>query len=122
VGPADFGRYHCEGDGGEISRDIVIGAALSAADLPTAGIRLDQNYPNPFNPSTEIAFRIDREQYVRLAVYDAAGRQVALLVDEVVSAGEHRTLWQAEGLPSGVYFYWLRTDGGNLAGKAMLVK
>ena len=59
---------------------------------------------------------------VRLAVYDAAGRQVALLVDEVVSAGEHRALWQAEGLPSGVYFYWLQTADRNLAGKAMLVK
>lgn len=42
-----------------------------------------------------------------LTVYDVLGREVATLVDGRKEAGEHVVTWNAEGVPSGVYFYRL---------------
>ena len=76
------------------------------AELPKE-FRLDQNYPNPFNPQTTIAFDLPRAGRVTLSVYDALGREVALLVSEMRPAGRHQLTWNASALPSGIYFYRL---------------
>ena len=64
--------------------------------------------PNPFNPATEIFFRLDRPDRVRLDVFDVRGRRVATLLDESLNAGEHRVRWQARDLSTGVYYYRLQ--------------
>jgi hypothetical protein len=122
VGAADYGVYHCEGDGLN-SRTVTIEETLPSSDVPGARIAvLEQNRPNPFNPVTEFAFRLDDEARVSLKVYDLAGREVADLVDGVLSAGGHRVQWQPERLPSGTYLYQLRTDGVELSRKCVLQK
>jgi hypothetical protein len=68
---------------------------------------LGQNYPNPFNPTTEIAYTVAESGVVRLLVYDGLGREVAVLVDGTVEAGRHTALWDATGMPSGMYVYRL---------------
>ncbi|MEM1093742.1 MAG: T9SS type A sorting domain-containing protein [Bacteroidota bacterium] len=70
-------------------------------------IRLEGNYPNPFNPSTVLRFTLPAAQQVRLAVYDALGREVAVLRDGVLTAGTHEATFEAAGLPSGLYLYRL---------------
>ncbi|MBI2278941.1 MAG: T9SS type A sorting domain-containing protein [Candidatus Brennerbacteria bacterium] len=72
--------------------------------LLPASYSLHQNYPNPFNPSTTIEFTLPDRSHIRLAVYNVIGQEVATLIDEEVSAGTHRTTWDASGLPSGIYF------------------
>ncbi|HEX7070344.1 MAG TPA: T9SS type A sorting domain-containing protein [Rhodothermales bacterium] len=72
-----------------------------------------QNYPNPFQGYTSIAFTLARPEDVRLEVFDAMGRRVGTLVNGHVSAGLHRVAFDAESLPSGVYFY--RLLSGNSA-------
>jgi len=72
---------------------------------------LMQNYPNPFNAETEIRFRITDYGFVRLEVADVLGREVATLVNEKLGPGTYRRHWSAQGLPSGVYFYKLKTEG-----------
>jgi len=37
-------------------------------------------------------------------IYNVLGREVATLVDEDLPAGLHRRDWDAEGMPSGVYY------------------
>ena len=69
---------------------------------------LKQNYPNPFNPSTTIGYSIPAETKVTLVVFDVLGRKVATLVDAVQPAGFHSCCWQANDMPSGVYFYRLK--------------
>lgn len=76
---------------------------------------LAQNYPNPFNPHTAIEFSLPQAGQVRLAVYDMAGREIAVLVQERLSAGGHRVTWQGtdhdgRAAASGVYFYRLQAE------------
>ena len=42
---------------------------------------------NPFNPTTNIKFDIPKSSEVKLIIYDALGREVAILVDEKLNAG-----------------------------------
>ncbi len=72
-----------------------------------ASFQLNQNYPNPFNPRTIISFRIPTEERVTLRVYDILGREVRVLVDGVLGAGEHRYQFDGTGLATGVYIYRL---------------
>jgi hypothetical protein len=66
---------------------------------------LAQNYPNPFNPSTTIKFSIPEATMVTLAVYNALGEEVSLLVDRFMESGIHQVNFEAVGLNSGMYFY-----------------
>jgi len=88
-----------------------------------AGFELKQNYPNPFNPSTTIEFNVPKPSFVKIKVFDAIGRQVALLADEYKQAGNYKISYDAGRLSSGVYFYNITTDNGFTATKKMtLVK
>ncbi len=78
--------------------------------IPTE-LSLDQNYPNPFNPTTTIAFALPSDQIVTLKVYNAIGQEVATLVNEFKTAGRYSAVWDAKGIPSGVYF--CRLQAGN---------
>jgi xylan 1,4-beta-xylosidase len=66
-------------------------SATSVGELKTSQIpgrfALDQIFPNPFNPSTTIELRIANRELVHLSIFDALGRNIATLVDEVRSAG-----------------------------------
>ena len=68
---------------------------------------LHQNYPNPFNPSTVISYQLPVSGRVRLAVFDALGREIAVLVDANLSSGTHSATFQSNDISSGIYFYQL---------------
>ena len=81
-----------------------------------------QNYPNPFNPSTTIEFGIPKESAVRLEVYNALGERVGVLLERTMGAGYHSVVFDAGGLPSGIYFYRLLGGDVNVIKKMMLVR
>ncbi len=66
---------------------------------------LEQNYPNPFNPSTTIEYSVPATGLVELKIYSILGEEIAVLVNETQPAGKYRILFNAQNLPSGVYFY-----------------
>jgi len=66
-------------------------------------------YPNPGNPNFSIRFDLPTRSDIRLAVYNVLGQQVAVLAYGWHDAGSHQLIWQADGLPSGIYF--VRLDG-----------
>ncbi len=79
---------------------------------------LSQNYPNPFNPTTVIHYSLQKQSLVRVKVYDAIGREIAVLLNNVRDAGNHNIEFDANyysGLSSGIYFYKLEafSPGGN---------
>jgi hypothetical protein len=83
---------------------------------------LGQNYPNPFNPSTTISYKIPRDVFVSIKVYDVSGRVVATLVNETRKAGVYNTAFTAGNLSSGIYFYVLKAGDFLQAKKLVLLK
>ena len=90
-------------------------------DLPKTA-KLDQNYPNPFNPTTTIQYTLSLSEQVRLSVYDMLGREVAVIVNDLKSAGQHTAVWDASNLSSGIYIYSLRTESSRMTRKMTLMK
>jgi len=84
--------------------------------------RLRQNYPNPFNPATTVEFELAARQHVVLDVYDTTGRRVTRLVDGPREPGTHRTVFDAAGLPSGVYWVRLSSPGYALSRSMVLLR
>jgi hypothetical protein len=73
--------------------------------------------PNPYARSTTIAYALAEAGDVRLAVYDALGRQVALLVDEERGPGTCAVTFDGSALPPGTYLYRIETCGQTATGQ-----
>ncbi len=84
--------------------------------------RLQQNYPNPFNPTTTIEFSVPQRAQVSLKLYDLLGREVDTLVDKELTPGEYKVVFEARGLPSGLYFYRIQAPGFVQTRKLTLLK
>ena len=91
-------------------------------DVSPTEFLLEQNYPNPFNPTTTIAFAIPKEAHVMLRIFDMLGRRVFTLVDDTLQRGAYRVVFDAAGLPSGIYFYRIEAAGFTCMRKLTLLK
>jgi len=100
---------------------FLITSLISTRDASAQAI-LHQSYSNPSNPQTIINYQLLESSHVSLKVYDILGRAVATLVDEWETAGNHRAIFSAANLSSGVYFYNLRVGGFNETGKLLFIK
>ncbi|MCX6159296.1 MAG: T9SS type A sorting domain-containing protein [Ignavibacteriae bacterium] len=83
---------------------------------------LGQNYPNPFNPRTTIGYKIPKDGFVSIKVYDITGREIAKIVNEYKKAGTYESVFTADRLASGVYFYVLQAGDFVQAKKLVLLK
>ena len=110
---SDMGAY----SGAEIAVDV----DEPAFQLPRF-FRLGQNYPNPFNASTRIRYELPEQAQVKLDIYDILGRKVTTIEEGMRPAGYHQVLWIADAVPSGIYFYRLKTGDYVDAKKMLLVK
>jgi hypothetical protein len=84
-------------------------------------------YPNPFTHTTAIRYYVRRGGFVRLGIYDVAGRLVRVLDASARSRGWCSVEWDGRDgasvrLPAGVYF--LRLEAGELStsGKVLLLR
>ncbi|RMG61626.1 MAG: T9SS C-terminal target domain-containing protein, partial [Calditrichaeota bacterium] len=135
VAPGDYGSYRCRIDSSGqtiFSRDVIIGDVLTGIEPEDGGLpgvsalptrfELGQNYPNPFNPTTTIPYALPQASPVRLVLYDALGRQVAVLVDGHQAAGRHQVRLDASQLAAGIYFYRLQAGPFVQMKKLVLIK
>lgn len=103
------------------------GVTSISSDVPGSFV-LYQNYPNPFNPTTKIRFdvppdsRFRGNDYVVLKIYDALGKDIAVLVNQQLKPGTYEVTWNASGFPSGVYFYKLIAGNYTCTKKLVLIK
>ena len=89
--------------------------------------KLLPNYPNPFNAYTVIPYRLQRRQYITLAIYDIRGRLVRTLVQGDFEPGEHRAIWDGTNqrfiqVSSGVYLCRLVGDRFSQSRKIVLLR
>ncbi|MEO5617904.1 MAG: hypothetical protein ABIS67_09040, partial [Candidatus Eisenbacteria bacterium] len=87
---------------------------VMSAIPPLAILALAPAAPNPIRTSALMRYSLGREAHVRLAIFDIAGRQVAVLVDEPQAAGDHAVRWDAGRVLNGAYLGRLeevRADG-----------
>ena len=120
----------------EAAEDILVGCVIDGVlygDTTVVGVEnnnqmipnefvLYQNYPNPFNPSTVISWQLAAGSYVTLKVYDVLGREVITLVNRYYVTGKYKVNFNANGLPSGVYFYRLISGSFTASKKLILMK
>ena len=83
---------------------------------------LEQNYPNPFNPATIISYQIAADSRVELDVFNILGQKVVELVNEHQVAGKYSVNFKAQDLPSGIYFYSIKTEENRAIKKMTLLK
>jgi len=102
----------CGSDGS----DIATGSIAMVPDVPSR-LLVEPAFPNPFVASTSVRFAMPQRGSVRAAVYDIAGRRVAVLLNGTREAGWHRLDWfgtddQGHEVAAGVYFVRVETGAG----------
>ncbi|MER3524352.1 MAG: hypothetical protein C4326_09865 [Ignavibacteria bacterium] len=107
------------------------GSASWSGPLPTdvriseqlpSEFALKQNYPNPFNPTTVIEYQVARAEFVSLKVYNLLGQEMATLVQDVKEPGTYAVQWNAESVPSGIYFAKMQAGTFTQTRRMMVVK
>ncbi|MBK7630385.1 MAG: T9SS type A sorting domain-containing protein [Ignavibacteriales bacterium] len=92
-------------------------------DVVPTQFYVDQNYPNPFNPSTQIKFGITEAANIDLRIYDALGREVAVLIsNQFMGAGSYNVKFDASNLASGTYVYRMTAGANTVSRKMQLLK
>lgn len=87
--------------------------------------KFGQNYFNPFNPATTIKYQIPdraRNDNVYLKVFDVLGREVKTLLNKTQLPGNYEITFDASKLPSGVYYYQLKSGEFLDTRKMLLLK
>ncbi|OHA62594.1 MAG: hypothetical protein A2117_00955 [Candidatus Wildermuthbacteria bacterium GWA2_46_15] len=120
---SDTNHILARAEGAAVGNYYVIVGATAVDFLPEINLFLAQNYPNPFNPTTTIQFILPVAQNVSLRVYDALGRERAVLIkNEVLSAGRQQFVFDGSTFSSGAYFYRLETTQAVLQKSMILLK
>ena len=108
--------------GGEADFDVTTSVEENVNDISSKPFL--QNFPNPFNEITHISFSLHKSQKASLKVFDISGREVAKLVNhKFLENGRHTIKWEASHLESGMYFFRLVLEDGQIySGKMILMQ
>ena len=92
-----------------------------APDAP-ADYALGAVHPNPSRAEARVAYTLPRAGAIRLAVYDALGREVAVLADGLHGAGAHEAVLDGAALAPGVYVVVLEGEGARATAKLTILR
>jgi len=87
-----------------------ISSPVALPDAPEV-FSLQAPYPNPAARRATLSYQLPEAADVRMTLYDALGRTVAVLVDQRMEAGAHEHVLTTGNLAAGLYFY--RVDAGS---------
>jgi len=90
--------------------------------VATSQLELFGNFPNPFNSTTIISFYVPNTMPVQIDIVNILGNKIATILDEVLPAGYHEALFQADKFSSGVYFYLWQSPTNKFIKKMVLTK
>jgi hypothetical protein len=95
---------------------------INDSNLIPSEFHLFHNYPNPFNSQTTLIYNLPQFGPVTLSIYNVMGQKMATIVDGMQEAGEHRAVWNADKVPSGIYFTRLEMGEKNQTLRMVLLK
>ena len=98
---------------------------ISGNNVNELSYSLEQNYPNPFNSVTFIRYTVPKDGLVKIRVYDALGKEVALLVNGTKQRGTYSIEFDGndfKGISSGIYYYKMEAGDFTDIKKMVLVK
>lgn len=95
------------------------GVATDDPLLLPSDYTLTGNYPNPFREQTRIGYELPQSISVLITIFDAMGREIWTLDSEEQAAGRYEVIFDADGLPSGTYFYRLTAGSITKVGRAV---
>ena len=98
----------------EVSTTVTRGPDAGALGLSMAGA-------NPTAGDVSLTLTVDRPRDVRVVVYDAVGRQVAVLHDGPLAMGTHPVAGQLD-VASGAYLVRAETEGATVAQRLTVVR
>lgn len=81
-----------------------------------------RSYPNPVSESTTVEFSLDNGGWVELAVCNALGSVVDVIMNDHLDAGHYRISWAPHHLPDGMYFYRLRCGNHYLPVQQLIIQ
>jgi len=95
--------------------------------LPVVATALNGNYPNPFNPETTISYCVKEPGPVKLEIYNIKGQLVHTLLDEELSTGHYKLIFNAKdgkgrAVASGVYLIRMTAPGYQKTSKMILMR
>ncbi len=79
-------------------------------------------YPNPFNPTTTVQINVSAEYVTQLKIYNVQGGLVETLVNKKLQGGMHKIIWNANKLPSGIYFVQFKSAMFVYTKKCLFIK
>ncbi|PAP81618.1 hypothetical protein B1759_09950 [Rubrivirga sp. SAORIC476] len=85
-------------------------ATASEGGAEEVGLQLTAS-PNPAVGAVRLAATLAEAAEVRVDVFDALGRRVAVVFDGAVSAGTSEWTWDPDGQTAGIYIVRLTADG-----------
>ena len=77
---------------------------------PLSGSMVKVNY-NPSTASAVISYTLRDTRRVSMTIVDQRGRHLATVVNGVVPAGKHTSVWNAKRFPAGAYVWRIMIDG-----------
>ncbi len=101
---------------------------VSDSHIQTDGFFLSQNFPNPFNSITTIVYGVAENSIVELSVYNFLGEIIYKINFESLDSGVYKhhlnfsELTSKSDLPSGIYFYHLKTKNFSAIKKMVYLK
>ncbi|MBL0333569.1 MAG: choice-of-anchor D domain-containing protein [Chlorobi bacterium] len=87
----------------------ICGLSLRAIELINGTYTLSQNVLNPFNPSTKIKYSIGLEGRTEIVLQNMEGKEIQRLVSEDQKAGNYELTVDVGNLPSGNYYYTIKS-------------
>ncbi|MBK8944153.1 MAG: T9SS type A sorting domain-containing protein [Ignavibacteriae bacterium] len=105
----------------------LVGIESDQSQIIPTNFSLSQNYPNPFNPTTTIEYSVPNVETqnfasLQLVVYDILGSEVATLVNQTQKPGNYKIQFEGLNLPSGVYYYQLKSGNFSQTKKMIILK
>ena len=96
-------------------------------EINAQNFTISEAFPNPFNPSTSLIFNVNKEEMVKITIYDLLGNRIKNLVNDHYSKGSHSISWharnnQGQTVSAGVYLYKVQAGEFQSTKKMILLK